>query len=119
MLTSVAKLLVAAAIVSMLLAGILAWDAAEAQTVIGNPLGEGATFHSIIQNVVRFANSLLAPLSTLMVLIAGFLYMTGGGNPEKIKTARQVLIWTLVGIAVVIVANVAETIVREVLGIRG
>lgn len=78
---------------------------------------KGKTFQQIITSVVSFANSLLAPLSTLMVLIAGFLYMTGGGNPEKIKTAHKVLIWALVGIGIVLLANSAEVIIRGILGV--
>src|SRR3989338_7853503 len=82
---------------------------------IEDPLGKGANFNTIINNLVRFANSILAPLSTLMILIAGFLYMTGGGIPEKIKTAHKVLIWALVGIGIVLLANGAEAIIRSIL----
>lgn len=83
---------------------------------IYDPL-QGKTFQDLINNIVKFANSILAPLSTLMVLIAGFLYMTGGGNPEKIKTAHKVLIWALVGIGIVLLANGAEAIIRSILGV--
>lgn len=83
---------------------------------IQDPLG-GKTFQDLITNVTRFANSLLAPLSALMILIAGFLYMTGGGNPEKIKTAHKMLIWALVGIGIVLLANAAGAIIRGILGV--
>lgn len=82
---------------------------------IDNPLGEKATFSTIIENITKFANSLLAPLSTLMVLIAGFLYLTAGGNPEKVKLAHKTLIWALVGIGLVILANSVRIIIEQVL----
>ena len=82
---------------------------------IGNPLGPGATFDTIITNITKFANSLLAPLSVLMVLIAGFLYLTAGGNQEKIKLAHRTIIWALVGIGLVILANSARIIIEQVL----
>lgn len=88
-----------------------------AAATLEDPL-KGKAFQDIINSVVKFANSILAPLSTLMVLIAGFLYMTGGGNPEKIKTAHKVLIWALVGIGIVLLANSAEVIIRSVLGVK-
>lgn len=86
-----------------------------ARTIV-NPLS--GTFCDIIQRIVNFANALLAPLSTLMVLIAGFLYMTGGGDPEKLKKAHRVLIYALIGIAIVLLANSAEVIIRDVLNAR-
>lgn len=100
----------------LILAGLLLNTAANAAVTIQDPL-RGRTFQDLIQSVVEFANSLLAPLSALMVLIAGFMYMTGGGNPERIKTAHKVLIWALVGIGIVLLANIAEAIIRDVLGI--
>lgn len=82
---------------------------------IKNPLGAGATFDTIITNITKFANSLLAPLSALMVLIAGFLYLTAGGNQEKVKLAHRTIIWALVGIGLVILANSARIIITQVL----
>lgn len=99
------------AVVSILLTLLLAWTASSRE--ITNPLP--GTFCEIIQRVVNFANALLAPLSTFMVLVAGFLYMTGGGDPEKVKTAHKVLIYALIGIAIVLLANSAEVIIRDVL----
>lgn len=85
---------------------------------IENPLGEGATFSTVINSIVRYANSLLAPLSALMVLIAGFLYMTGGGSPERLKAAHKTMIWALVGIGIVLLANSTSLIVKQLLGVR-
>lgn len=84
---------------------------------IPNPIGS-KTFQQVIERLVDFANLLLAPLSTFMVLLAGFFYMTGGGNPEKIKTAHKTLVWALVGIAIVLLANSASFIIKEVLSTK-
>ena len=89
--------------------------AIQAENII-NPIGEGGTFGAIIQRIVNFAKSLLAPLAVLMVLIAGFLYMTGGGNPEKIKIAHRVFLWAVVGIAIVLIAESVCVIVGRIIG---
>ena len=100
---------------TLVLIGVFASTANAQGIEIKNPL-KSTSFQQIVCSVVRFANSLLAPLSTLMVLIGGFFYMTGGENPEKIKTAHKIIIWALVGIAVVLLANSAAIIVKELLG---
>lgn len=105
-------------VISWIAAGVflLLIFAAGAEAInIKNPLGEGATFDTIIKNITKFANSLLAPLSALMMLIAGFLYLTAGGNQEKIKLAHKTIIWALVGIGLVILANSARIIIEQVL----
>lgn len=101
--------------VAVILLSAYAALAQNAPNPIVNPLGEGATFDTIIRNITKFANSLLAPLSALMVLIAGFLYLTAGGNQEKVKLAHRTIIWALVGIGLVILANSARIIITQVL----
>ncbi|MBI4132182.1 MAG: hypothetical protein HY474_00970 [Candidatus Sungbacteria bacterium] len=90
--------------------------AAEAQNTIGNPLGQGATFDTVIRNVINFANIILAPISALMILIGGFLYMTAGGDTERLKKANRTLLWAVIGIAIVLLSNGAVAIVKNLLG---
>lgn len=84
---------------------------------IPNPLGQGATFESVICSIVRYANLLLAPISAFMVLLAGMLYMTSGGNAERVKTAHKALLWAVVGIAIVLISQGAILIIRTALGL--
>lgn len=81
-----------------------------------NPLGEGATFAQLLGRIIGFANSLLAPLSTIMVLIGGLLYITAGSSEDRLKKARQTLTWALVGIAIVLLSSSACVIISNVLG---
>lgn len=103
-------------VISSLLA-VVPFIAAGAPNVIDNPLGRGATFERVINNIVRYANLLLAPLATIMVLVAGLMYMTSGGNEERLKTARQTLLWAVVGIAIVLISNGALAIIKSALGV--
>ena len=91
--------------------------ASAADNVVKNPLGEGATFSNLITRVADFALTIIGPLAAIMVLIAGAIYMTGGGNPEKIKTAHKILLWAVIGIAIVLLAKSVELIVRQILKI--
>jgi hypothetical protein len=54
-------------------------------------------------------------LSIILALLTGIQYMTGGGNPEKIKSAHQKLMWIAIGIAVALMARVMPTIVNGIL----
>lgn len=103
------------ALPALLVLALAAPILASAAISIENPLGQGATFDRIIQNIVKFVQTIIAPLATLMILIAGFLYMTAGGSPEKIKKAHQTLIWALVGIGIVLLASSAAAIIQSII----
>lgn len=90
-----------------------------AQEVIPNPLGEGTTLLDVINRFIDYALVLLVPLSIIMVLLTGFFYMTAGGNEEKVKRAHQTLIWTIIGIAIVLLAKSAQLIIETALGVEG
>lgn len=42
------------------------------------------------------------PVAVIFILWSGFLFVSAGGNPEKIKNARATLLWAIIGLAVVI-----------------
>jgi hypothetical protein len=94
----------------------------------GAPVG-GATIPnwlgvtSIAQLITNIANfivvNIATPLAILMIIIAGFRFATAQGNEEKIKKARQNFMWTVIGLAIVMAANLIITYIRELLTGQG
>ena len=66
-----------------------------------------------ILNILFFAAIAVAPV---MILVAGFRFLTGGGNPETLKGARQMLIWTAVGFGIILLSKGIVIILRNVIG---
>ena len=50
------------------------------------------------QDVVRYLLGFVTVIGVIYVIYAGFQLMTGGGDEEKVKKARQIIIYVLVGI---------------------
>jgi hypothetical protein len=46
-----------------------------------------------------------AGIAIIMFLVAGILFLTANGSPEKIGQARQAVIWGIIGIVVGILAG--------------
>ena len=88
-----------------------------AETIF-NPIGT-EDFQELIKRFVDYALVLLTPLSVIMVLLTGYFYMTAGGNEEKVKRAHKTLIWTVIGIAIVLLAKSAQIIIETALGVEG
>lgn len=82
---------------------------------IPNPLGKTGNISVLISNIINFLIKLAVPITAILIVYAGYLYITSAGNEQKIKTAQKALIWALVGFAVVLIASSVPAIIQEFL----
>ena len=83
---------------------------------IQNPLGT-ATFDEMLDRILSWLWPLSGAIAVLMILIGAYYMVLSGGNPEKIATGRRVIIFALVGFAIVTMAKGIVEIVEMILGI--
>ena len=86
-----------------------------ATTTFDNPLGETSDISTLLKNIIGFLIVLAIPISAILIVYAGYLYITSAGNEEKIKTAQKTLIWALIGFAIVLIAKGVPAIIQEFL----
>jgi len=79
-----------------------------------------ATPITSFQEILNVVNTLLSWIFTIffiiaaiVIIFAAFNYLTAGGDEEKIKKAKQQLIYAIVAIAVALVARGIEFVVEE------
>ena len=73
----------------------------------GEQLGVGDTTTDIRDNIRTFINILLGFLGVIAVIViiyAGFTWMTSLGNAERVTKAKRTIIWAVVGIIVILSA---------------
>ncbi|HET7640350.1 MAG TPA: hypothetical protein VFK47_16620, partial [Ktedonobacteraceae bacterium] len=55
------------------------------------------------------ASNIIATLAgiaaVIMVIISGFMYVTSGGDPSKVNNARATLLYSIVGVVVIVMAR--------------
>lgn len=75
------------------------------------------TISELITALADFIINFIAiPLAVIMIIYAGFLFVTAGGNEEKIRRARRNLLWTVIGVAIILSAKVLITYIQSLLG---
>lgn len=75
----------------------------------------GATdFAGVIQNIATQVGDVTAGIGTVMIVVAGVIYLTSAGSPEKIKLAKTVLIYAIVGIILGLAAPTLVTIISDI-----
>jgi len=55
---------------------------------------------SMMENIGNWFFTALMILASIFLVMAGFFFVTAGGDPEKVIKARQMLINALIGVAV-------------------
>lgn len=87
-----------------------------AETIeIKNPL-QAKTFTDIINNILNFLFGFAIVLAPILVAFAGFTLLTAGGNPAQLTKAKGILLWTVVGFGVILLARGLTTVLRKIIG---
>lgn len=78
---------------------------------ISNPLKGDGNIFAFINSVIDAAIKLGAILAVLAIIYAGFLFVTAQGDETKIETAKKVLLYTAIGIAILLGARVISSVI--------
>lgn len=91
---------------------------ASAQTVtIPNPL-QADSFEKLLLTIAGGIGMLVAGLGTIMIIIAGIMFLLSAGSPEKIATAKKALFFAVLGILIGASATAIVEIIKEVLKVK-
>ena len=97
------RILATGAAVALLtpLAAMAAIDTNDLQNV---GLGTNTDVKTVVVNIIQFLLGFLAIIAIIIVLYAGFQWMTAAGNEEKITSARGTLTAGLIGLVIILAA---------------
>lgn len=84
-----------------------------------NEIGNFIKSNSIVQlanSAASYIFTFAIPLGVIMIIWAGILFMTAGGNEQKVATARRALTWSIVGLIVAFIGKGWTNIVNNIIG---
>ena len=84
---------------------------------ICNPLNVDTFGNLLTRDIIPAVSGVVASLSVIMIIVAGILYLTSAGSPEKIKTAKTALIYAVIGIVIAIAASAIAGIITRIIGV--
>lgn len=89
-------------------------DACKGLELTGGSCGGGADsdVNGILSTVINIFSLIVGVVAVIMVILGGLRYITSGGDTSNTKAARDTIIYALVGLVIVALAQV---IVRFVL----
>ncbi len=83
---------------------------------IPNPLKHD-NLESLIDAIVVFIRNVALMIAPIIFIIAGLMYYFAGGDPEKAKTATNLIKWAIVGLAIIIVASGITAVITSIMGV--
>lgn len=105
-------------ILVVLLVGVVLPVLASAQFIDPNVGGvpKVGSLQDIISAIENAAAMIFGAIAVIAFITAGILFLTAGGQPEKIAAARSAFIWGIAGVVVGIIAFSIIKIVGSFLG---
>ncbi len=94
----------------------LALEAQSQKVTFENPLSISGIsgVPGAIGTVISTALGVVGSIGLLMIIIGGLMWLTAGGNAERVEKAKNILIWSAIGLVVIFTSY---TIVSFVLGV--
>jgi hypothetical protein len=83
--------------------------------IITNPLGPGRTLASITADFIAGLRTIAIPIVVILVIYGGFQIMTAGGNPQKFEDGKKTLLYTGIGLAVILLAETIAAVIRGII----
>lgn len=78
--------------------------------------GAGTTLNKILRNIITILSGIIGVVAVIMVVVSGFRYVTSGGDTNKIAGAKNTLLYAVIGLVIV---ALAQLIVHFVLHTAG
>jgi cytochrome bd-type quinol oxidase subunit 2 len=61
----------------------------------------GNRFNALLRNIVNIFSAIVGIIAVIMIIVGGLRYVTSGGDSAKVSTAKNSIIYAIVGLVIV------------------
>lgn len=80
-----------------------------------NPL-DADNLIDALEAFLNFLFFLAMAVAPIMIIYAAFLILTSGGDPAKVTKGKQIILWTLIAVAIVLLAKAFPAMIKGAFG---
>lgn len=81
-----------------------------------NPIG-AKDLTELASAVANTLIKLAIPIAVIIIIWAGIQFFLANGNSEKVSKAKQTLLWTMVGLAVILIGSGFIDLIKDILSL--
>ncbi len=89
---------------------------AGAQTLPNQPITGISDVYRYISTVANWLFGILLAIAVIFILYSAFLYLTSGGDEEKVKKAKSYLVYAIIAVAIGLLARGIVALVQTFFG---
>jgi len=89
--------------------------AQEGEPIVIQPPGP-PTLEELLSRIANFLFWLGVAIFPIVIVIVAYLFLTSGGNPQKIQQARAFLLWSSIGLAILLLSRVFANLLKSIFG---
>ena len=84
-----------------------------------NSVGESG-FQSLLDKVVNIFSAVVGIIAVIMIIVGGLRFITSGGDSSRVGAAKTTIIYALVGLVVVVLAQlIVHFVINQATGLNG
>jgi heme/copper-type cytochrome/quinol oxidase subunit 2 len=80
-----------------------------------NPI-EAESFEALINSIINIIFMVGVIVAPIMFIVAGFFFLTAAGNPQQLEKAKKTMLWTAVGLFIILFAKGIISVLQSLLG---
>jgi len=73
---------------------------------IGKACNGASSLNGVVSSILNLLSVLVGVAAVIMIIVSGFRYITSGGDATKVGAAKSALIYAIVGLVIVALAQV-------------
>ena len=81
---------------------------------IPNPI-QAESLVDLAKAIGKFLFQIAIPIAVIVIIYAGILFLTSGGDKEKVTTARKALWYAVIGLAIILIGQGFFTLIKSIL----
>lgn len=86
------------------------------EVVVDNPIETG-DFAKIIENTLLWVLGIAGSIALFMLIVGGIMYITSGGDEQKVATAKKMFNFTVLGLIIVLLSYSIIKALNDILGL--
>ena len=83
--------------------------------IIIEPFTSTTDFAKIVENTLLWLLSVAGVITIFMLVVGGIMYMTAGGDEQKVTTAKKVVTWTIIGLGLILISYSIMAVLDQIL----
>lgn len=80
---------------------------------IKNPLN-ATSFEALISSILNFLKTVSLVVGPIILVVAGYFFVTSMGDPQKVSQAKKMVIYTLIGVLIIVLAEGIVNVIKSV-----